>query len=50
MLLLFLEALFGETDFSLFFTFRFDYFFSYIDASHDGRKKAIRQFNQQIDQ
>jgi hypothetical protein len=46
MLLLFLEALFGETDFPLFFTFRFDYLFSHIDALHGGRKETIHWFNQ----
>ena len=50
MLLLFLEALLGETDFPLFFTRRFDNIFGYLDALYDRRQEAVHRFNQQIDQ
>jgi len=50
MLLLFLEALLGETDLPIFFTRRFDNIFGYFDALHDRRKKTVHRFNQQIDQ
>jgi hypothetical protein len=50
MLLLFLEALLGETDFPLFFTRRFDNIFGYFDALHDRRQETVHRFDQQIDQ
>ena len=50
MLLLFLEALLGETDFPLFFTRRFDNIFGYLDALYDRRQEAVHRFDQQIDQ
>ena len=50
MLLLFLEALFGETDIPLFFARRFDNIFGYFDALHDRRQETVHRFDQQIDQ
>ncbi len=50
MLLLFLEALLGETDIPLFFTRRFDNISGYFNALHDRRQEAIHRVNQQIDQ
>ena len=50
MLLLFLEALLGETNLPLFFTRRFDNIFGYLDALHDGCQETVHRFNQQIDQ